>query len=276
MKFGIRSKARTVEFHLETGPGYYVEPAVMQALQQGSGYEPEVVAVLLRALRPGDLCVDVGANIGYFTAIMSQLTAPNGKVIAIEPDQRLVSTLKRIGFLNGGRVEVVESPLWKKSEEVTFWQNLDSAGGNSLWNPGLWWENPKTAENPNKKTMAAVTLDEICIDKDVRLIKIDCEGAEHAILEGGRDVLRFSRPYVIVELNRFGGEQLGTSGAAMRAYMADLGYDIFLLHQDGSLPTLVPRKTEITHYGGYCVMNALFSTPDDLGVLWPAAPEWRE
>lgn len=276
MHFTIKSKARSVDFHLETGPGYYVEPTVMQGLQRGCGYEPEIVQVLLRALRPGDLCVDVGANVGYFTAIMSQLVGEKGTVIAVEPEEKLLPTLKRTAWLNGTHnVTIVEQPLWHSECEVEFWHSKDSMGAGALWNPGLWWENPRTREKPSSTRMQATTLDKLVGDREVRLIKIDCEGAEYNILNAATSVL-FRQSYIIVELNRFGSEQLGASVVQLRTYMSNYGYDLFLLHENGALPTLVPLKTEIAHYGGYAVMNALFSTREAVADLWPTTPEWKE
>ena len=61
----------------------------------------------------------------------------------------------------------------------------------------------------------------------------------------------------------------------MRAYMSSFGYDLFLIHGNGALPTLVPPKTEISHQmmeGLPVVMNVLFSTVEAVGEYWPRAP----
>src|SRR5688572_18114779 len=50
-------------------------------------YEEDFIAFLKRTLKPGDVVVEPGANVGYVTAIMSQLVGENGLVISIEPSR---------------------------------------------------------------------------------------------------------------------------------------------------------------------------------------------
>jgi hypothetical protein len=76
--------------------------------------------------------------------------------------------------------------------------------------------------------------------------------------------MEFKVPYVIAELHEFGLSQMGSSQAGPRGFMANLGYDTFLLYADGSLPRFVPRDTRIA--SGFFV-NLLFSTPDDVAAL---------
>ena len=47
-------------------------------------YEPELTDVIRHVVRPGWVCVDVGANIGVITRLLAELTGPNGRVIAFE------------------------------------------------------------------------------------------------------------------------------------------------------------------------------------------------
>ena len=49
-------------------------------------YEPDLLYAFLHFIRPGDVCIDAGANIGYHTIFMSQLVGPTGLVLAFEPD----------------------------------------------------------------------------------------------------------------------------------------------------------------------------------------------
>ena len=56
-------------------------------------YEPAITKVIESIVNKGDCCLDIGANIGYFTLMLAKLVGPTGKVFAFEPDPRNISLL---------------------------------------------------------------------------------------------------------------------------------------------------------------------------------------
>ena len=52
-------------------------------------YEPETVEIFQQEIRPGDICLDIGANEGILSALMGNLAGSSGKVISVEPQSRL-------------------------------------------------------------------------------------------------------------------------------------------------------------------------------------------
>lgn len=269
----VEVRNQKFSFVMDLNPLHSCDEFIDRHFANGVSYEPEVAHVLMRVLRPGDCAVDVGANIGFFTLFMSAAVGPTGYVYAYEPGSNNLPTLrKNIALNNFANIEVNEKPLWNKSEPVTFWLNPDSAGSNCLWDPGLWHENKRAQVAPNFSTVDATTLD-ASVHKKVRLIKIDTEGAEQRILEGAMTILTHDHPpFIVTELNPFGSRQFGCNNQTLRDFMGQFGYDIFLLHPDGTLPSMVPRDTEITHLYGTVVSNALFSTLSDISQAWPKVP----
>ena len=63
-------------------------------------YEPEVAAVLRREIAPGNVCVDIGAHIGYNALLMARLTGKDGKVVAFEPVPENFKMLEKNVTLN--------------------------------------------------------------------------------------------------------------------------------------------------------------------------------
>lgn len=252
-------------------PARMTERVIGNFLAQGRLYEPDVAAVLVRAIQPGDTVLDVGANIGIFSVLASRLVGPDGCVVGFEPGpdnlERLAANLALNGVTN---VTVVDKPASDRIEDVTFHLNSDNAGEHSLWNPAKNPTSAKSRENPRSIVTHTTTIDAEVARLSLappRLIKIDTEGAEHRVLAGAGALLReFEIPYVVAELNEFALTEMGSSQAELRGFMADLGYDTFLLYQDGLLPKLVPRATRID---SPFVLNVLFSTPDDVAALWP-------
>lgn len=244
------------------------ESHIHSFLQLGAAYEPDVTKVLQRILEPGDVFIDVGANVGYFTLLGSKLVGPKGKVYSYEPDPKNVERIKFHCANNAcDNVEIVSQPVSHCVEDVNFWFNKASSGGNALWNPGEFFGDP--SYNDGYTVMKSTTLDDEFDRRgleNVKLIKIDTEGAEHAILRGASSWLENqSIPFIIAELNSFGLNKLGTSFDDFIQFMYDKGYLAFLLFFDGRSPQFVcPGMNVRTPV----ISNLLFTTPANFSKVW--------
>lgn len=58
-------------------------------------YDLCITELLYQIVKPGDFCIDVGANIGYTSIIFSNLVGFNGKVLAFEPNPFLFDRVKK-------------------------------------------------------------------------------------------------------------------------------------------------------------------------------------
>jgi FkbM family methyltransferase len=244
---------------------------LLSCLQAGKLYEPEVSEVFCRALRPGDTVVDVGANVGWHTLLAASLVGPNGRVVACEPGSdnlaKLQANIDASDF--GPRVSVVSRPISDRTDTVEFHLNRDASGGHALWNVALYPGNDKSRASPESIRMASVPLDELMLPHSggqIRLIKIDVEGAEQRVLQGAAGLIAAQHPpLIIAELHQFGLAQFGDSQESLRNLMARQGYETFALRITGP-PLMVPQGTRIECPG---VINLLFSTPTVLTECWP-------
>lgn len=162
------------------------------AMQDGS-FEPEEIAFLRQRLPDAGVFVDVGANAGYFTCLGRQL---GKQVVAVEPAARNLDLLFRNLRANGWNdVEVFPVGLAQQPGLGTLYGDGTSASLVTRW-AGLSevWQ----------RTIPLTTLDVILGGRfpDERLvIKIDVEGAEHAVLAGARQTLaRRPAPVWLVEV----------------------------------------------------------------------------
>jgi FkbM family methyltransferase len=259
------------QMRFDLDPKRPTEGVIAGFLSGGRLYEPEIAEVFNRAIQPGDTVLDVGANIGIFSILAARLVGPGGCVVGFEPAadnlERFASNLALNDLTN---VIVVDQPASNRIGSSTFYLNSDNDGGHSLWDPGKHPLHPKSRAKILPIVMPTTTIDAEVARLGLappRLIKIDTEGAEHLVLEGAVELLReYEIPYIIAELNEIALYQMGSSQTALRGFMADLGYDTFVLYQDGSLPKLVPRNTRIE---SNWIINMLFSTPADVAALWP-------
>jgi|EndMetStandDraft_4_1072995.scaffolds.fasta_scaffold31115_2 FkbM family methyltransferase len=244
------------------------ESLILSFLKTGTSYEPDVAKLLMRILEPGDTFIDVGANIGYFSMMASALVGPEGKVFSFEPDPKNIERIRYHSANNPyNNVEIVSQPASHSVEEVKFYFNKSSSGGNALWNPGEFVGDADF--NDGFSVMKSTTLSDEFQARDiknVKLVKIDTEGAEHAILRGAKDWLRGQTiPYIVTELNGFGLKKLDSSIDELISFMYEQGYLAFLLFFDARPPQFVCPGVDL-HTA--CISNILFTTPEGFSKVW--------
>jgi FkbM family methyltransferase len=159
------------------------------------GYRKHVAELFGYLVRPGDRCVDVGANIGVHTVRLARLVGDGGEVIAIEPDPDVVARINRNIALNGlTNVRVIGAAAGERTAEMR------------LYRPNPWDTNRAKASlihHPYltgvKTTVPVVTVDDVCAGQPVALIKIDVGGHETAVIRGAANTIATNAPSVVFE-----------------------------------------------------------------------------
>lgn len=197
-------------------------------------YERELVDAIARHLKPGMVCYDIGASIGYLSM---QMAAQARKVFAFEPQPAAGNEIRRHCEANGfTNVEIESSPVTDRVTEVTF-AITDVAYGSSID-----WE--KTEDKWRQLTLQSTTLDLFAqTHPGPDLLKMDIEGEEGRALAGGREMLRKFRPIVFCELH-------GTDPArAACKVLRETGYEVYYLNGEKFDPdkegTIVPGMLQV-------------------------------
>ncbi len=172
--------------------------------------------------RPGDLAVDVGANIGEVSIILSQQVGATGRVIAFEPHPRIVRYLKGNLALNG-------------CLNVTA-KNLAIAAA-----PGTVRMTDSKRDDMNRVhdgpgiAVPASTLDaEIAGTETIALLKIDVEGSELRVLEGGpRTVARAQ--CINCEMGEEHHRRYGYGMADLIGFLLRQGFQTFVVAPERAL-----------------------------------------
>jgi FkbM family methyltransferase len=197
-------------------------------------WEPAITDYLRRALRPGDIVVDVGANVGAHSLLAAQLVGSTGRVHSVEASPSILGLLQRNIRLNGiAHVIVHHVAVMDRHGEVTvFKHGADNIGGTTV----LATEGAARAASA-EATVPARPLGEIVPLEDLlraRLIKIDVEGAEAMVVRGLRDLLpRFgARTEFLVEVNLDSLAAAGSSIEEFTGWFADAGFEVLEIPND--------------------------------------------
>jgi FkbM family methyltransferase len=182
----VRAVARYARWQVESRLKYEVEVdwiggtklVVRNGMTGATGniycglHEYEDMSFVLHVLKPGDLFVDVGSNIGSYTILASGVCG--ARSIAIEPDPQTAAHLERNIAANslGTLASVVRTAVGAQSGEIGFTKGHDTMNRVAIG-----------ADEEVQKVPLA-TLDDILADMEPTLIKMDVEGFEHAALSG--------------------------------------------------------------------------------------------
>ncbi|MCR9176535.1 MAG: FkbM family methyltransferase [Alphaproteobacteria bacterium] len=191
---------KTVELRYQSIPpfrlAYETEDEIVQEIKRFGAYDRYVLDMMLspgfqRRIGPVRTVLDIGANIGTYAVAFGKLLGPKGKVIAVEGNAETARILTHNARVNGlTNIEVVQAVLAGTSfaiEEVRsdgssqseFRRNVDATGD-----------------------LRATTIDELCAPlTDLQFIKIDVNGADFEILNGGYATVKRFRPSILIEFS---------------------------------------------------------------------------
>ena len=156
-------------------------------------------------VKEGDIVLDLGANIGYFTCLFAQLVGKTGKVFAFEPDPKNFDILKKNVEINNYQNVVLEQKaVSNKKGEIKMYLS-DSPKDHRIYD---------TEDGRESIEIECITLDEYFKDFDYNIdfIKSNIQGADYAAFEGMKSIYEKSKSKIVaaIEFNpgmikQFGG-----------------------------------------------------------------------
>ncbi|MEU4742141.1 FkbM family methyltransferase [Actinosynnema sp. NPDC023658] len=201
--------------------------------------EPELIG-LREVVRPGDVCVDIGAALGLYTVSLSRLVGPQGTVHSIEP---LVFAHPTLSFLlrprEGGNVvrhsvalgvsegrDVMSVPV-RHGTPVTG-RSFLTAGADGLGSNAEFTDHLEVLVRTD-------TLDRFCaanaIDR-LDFVKADVEGAELRVLQGGSETIERLRPKLLLEVEERHVRRFGYRAGDVQDWLAERGYRMHAWHRN--------------------------------------------
>ena len=146
-------------------------------------FDLPVTETLLRLAKPGELVIDVGANIGCMTSALAAAVGPTGEIWAYEPNPYVLDVLQRRAEAWGREVTVHACALSDSDGSARLVIPVNAS------NQGLAHLGGEPGPTEEARDIATHRLDDFVGDRTVGVMKIDAEGHEPMVLAGAERLL---------------------------------------------------------------------------------------
>lgn len=184
-------------FHVYTGDKNDI--VVQENIRNRGTWDVELTMWLKNNIKPGWICLDIGANIGYTTYLMAKYAGPSGKVYGFEPISRLTSAFEYGRGLNirpeYASIDMITKAISNTSGSMILKEHTKNVGGSTLEDHEPYYKD----DVQNFITIETTTLRELNLGH-IDFIKLDIEGHEEKAWEGfSKEALEC--PLIITEIS---------------------------------------------------------------------------
>jgi FkbM family methyltransferase len=233
-------------------------------------WEPCLSSWLLERLKPGDVFIDIGANIGYFSLLASRIVGPYGQVVAVEALPDIAQILSHNIKLNGAaNVRFVNVAAWDKDDLLMFFTDSHlSAKSTCLESHADKWELKHKCEVKAQPLSGILTQPEI---QSARFVKIDVEGAEIEVISGMQRIMPLFNNDVefIIEVNLNSLNSHSVAENYFLKWFADWGFHAYEMSNDYDIESCIsknihprPRRLDKLEWVNRTEMDIVFSKID--------------
>lgn len=206
-------------------------------LRQEHIWERYETRLTLQHLQAGDVYVDVGANIGYYTLLAAQRVGVQGKVVAYEPDPDNFALLSsNVALNNLSQVHTFPYALYDKNGEGKLFLSGDNFGDHRVYG---------SAEERHSRAITLVNGGEHVSRQTDRIdfLKIDTQGAEFFVVNGLQDVIMQNRKHLrmILEFCPYGIRHSGATGHDLLQLLDATGMQYHII--DHQQECLIPAQS---------------------------------
>lgn len=202
--------------------------------------EPHMTRTLMSLVRPGNVVVDVGANVGYFSVLGAWRSHPGGQVWAFEPIPSIYRLLSDNLFVSGykGAARLHRAALSDRrgTAQLRVFPGYEATSSiRPISDDYIRHTAAETGRESHLVEVDLVTLDEVMADvPEIDVMKIDAEGHEPEIIRGAVKIIERSKGLKI--LMEFVPHTMGEQGTRDHvALLRALGFAFHLIRDDGSI-----------------------------------------
>lgn len=225
------------------------DPVVSGALTLNL-YEHAETEFFLATCRPGMTFVDIGANVGYYTALALAHMKGSGRIVALEPDPENFGFLQKTVTANtagnsGVHIDCLQKAASDHHGLMTLFTCSENRGDNRLYANQL--ADASCEVEVTTVTSVLKELDIHCVD----LIKMDVQGYEGHVLRGMAEFLQSSPAITLLsELWPEGLRSAGTDPVRFLSTLSELGFELHQLHRKRRLEPIGDPVSFVERYSG--------------------------
>jgi FkbM family methyltransferase len=202
-------------------------------------YDPETSQLLQKLVKPGQIWLDVGGNVGFFTMLLSRGVGDTGRVYVFEPNPAMVERIHASLTLNRAtNVELVPQAVSNESHhEISFYVPIGD-GHNSGRASAVKFEDLSSSVKEVK--VSTTSLDDYLERSNVKpdFMKIDIEGFEINAFRGMERTMRNNPPKLIIsELNQLPG--VLATPIEIISYLTGFDYGPYIIETHGLKPYVI-------------------------------------
>ncbi len=215
-------------------------------------YEPYLTELMLSKIKKGDVVLDIGANIGYYAVLFADKVGKKGKVIAIEPDpinfEILQKNIKENKIFN---VVAVQAAVGNENKKMKIFESKENFGDHRMWGDG------------QSLPVFCRKLDDLLKELEyqkIDFIKMDVQGFESLVIEGGEKIIEKNKPIIFFEYWPWGNKKAGSDIKKMMNFFKKIYKKIFWVDEYIQVHFPISQKFLDKKYSD--------KNEDDYGNLW--------
>lgn len=194
-------------------------------------YEPTQTEVVKEYVKEGDVVLDIGAHVGYYTLLFAQLVGSSGRVYSFEPDPDNFELLKKSVEINGYQNIILnQKAVSNKNGKIKLYLGDENRAINRIYNANIGDAN-KSVE------VDTVRIDDYFKNYDGKIdfIKIDVEGSESSVIEGMTLLLnKMKNLKIMTEFYPFLIKKFGMEPEQYIKLLLDAGFRLYDILDDKS------------------------------------------
>jgi FkbM family methyltransferase len=196
-------------------------------------------ALLKDIIKPGMTAVDVGANIGNYTAFMAKIVGQKGKVYAFEPSPHTFKLLKK--YNKNHNVTLVQAAVGDTTGQIHLYLSDELNVDHHTY---------ETDEERQRIDVPSYRLDDYLKNEKVDFIKMDTQGSEYQALLGMKNILQTNPNIkVLMEFWPYGLKKAGTSAEELITFLHNLDFKTELIEGGARIPCpLIPERNDFSYY----------------------------
>ena len=207
-------------------------------------YERNEIAFFKRILEPGQTMLDIGANVGLYTALAGKIIGPAGRIMSFEPDLQSLKYLKEtVSKNNLDFAEVINAAASDQWGSARLHVSNSNRGDNRLY------ANELSDESFEVET---VRVDDLLMDRgiaSVDVIKIDVQGFEGQVISGMEKTLKESQNLrMLMEFWPKGLEDAGSDSEQLLIKLESLGLRVYELKSKGDFVRILNKREFIERF----------------------------